>query len=263
MRSASIVFTLSLLSVVGCGAAACGHGCGKLTCPDGAVLIPAGTFEMGTDDPEYKDVEGPAHKVTLTKPYCMDRTEVTHAAFWKCQQAGKCSDKRSKDIYAKHRPNHPTFFVNWHEAVEFCRYRSGRLPTEAEWEFAARGTDGRVYPWGNERPTAEHWQIQPEGTRMETADVGTHPKGRSAFGLDDMAGNVHEWVADLWGYFDDRPAVDPVGAPKPGEREGYRMVKGATWWVPNAEDARATLRFGGPPGERDDQTGFRCAYDPR
>jgi formylglycine-generating enzyme required for sulfatase activity len=253
------VFTLSLLSMVGCGAAACGHGCGKLTCPEGAVLIPAGTFEMGTDDPEYKDVEGPAHKVTLTKPYCMDRTEVTRKAFRACEARKVCDRGRPMGDY---NLNHPATFVSWHEAVAYCEWKHGRLPTEAEWEFAARGTDGRLYPWGNERPTAEHWQIQPEGTMLETADVGTHPKGRSAFGLDDMAGNVHEWVADLWGYFDDRPAVDPVGAPRPGEREGYRMVKGATWWVPTPEEARTTLRFGVPPGARTDQTGFRCAYDP-
>ena len=78
-----------------------------------------------------------------------------------------------------------------------------------------------------------------------------------------MAGNLHEWVADPWGYYDSKPRVDPVGAPLPGERAGYRTVRGATWANPTPEGARATIRYGTPPGERDDQIGFRCAYEPR
>jgi len=266
MRMASVLVALGFSLTVGCGVAACGgKGCHKeLSCPEGAVLIPAGTFTMGTDAEEFSPRERPAHQVTLTKPYCMDRTEVTLEAMNACQRAGGCD---ASDSYVatmtKHYPKHPVDFVNWHDAVAYCTWKGARLPTEAEWEFAARGTDGRLYPWGNEPPTDEHWQVRPKGTVWKVADVGTHPKGRSAFGVQDMAGNVKEWVADAWGYYDKEPRLDPLGAPLPGERENYRTKRGSNWAAPFPDYARATLRYGSPPGERDDQVGFRCAYEPR
>ncbi len=254
---------LSLLGfAVSCGAAACqGKGCGKLACPEGTVLIPPGTFVMGSDEEFSLSEQSPAHQVTLTKAYCIDRTEVTMAARWRCFKQKKCPSVHHSvgDL----PPNWPTDFVNWQEASDYCRAQGGRLPTDAEWEYAARGTDGRFYPWGNYPPTDEHWRVQPRGDIPSTVtDVGTHPKGRSFFGLEDMSGNLEEWVADYCHRFTEGPVIDPTG-PVTSE-EACRIKRGAGWSALNAGWARATLRiFGQRPRDRDDQTGFRCAYEPR
>jgi formylglycine-generating enzyme required for sulfatase activity len=216
---------------------------------------------MGTNFDYYNDQERPVHRVTLTKPYCMDRTEVTQNAYRACQKAGKCRMTVGEG-WAHHYPNYPADFVPWKDAVAYCAWRGGRLPTEAEWEFAARGTDGRLYPWGNEPPTDAHWQVRPKGSRLKVSDVGTHPKGRSPFGLDDMAGNVGEWVNDCWTDYSAEPAVDPRG-PAVCVEPGWRVQRGASWATHSFKHARAALRYGMPAHDSSDQTGFRCAYDPR
>lgn len=255
--------SLALLALLGCGAACNQTGCGAPRCPQGALLVPAGTFEMGTNFDYYNDVERPVHKVTLTKPYCMDRTEVTNSAYWACQKAGKCRmAPREEGTMAKHYPNRPADFVHWRDGVTYCTWRGGRLPTEAEWEFAARGPDGRLYPWGNAEPSEELWQVRPKGTRFTASDVGTHPKGRSAFGLDDMSGNVNEWVHDCWTDYGSQAVTDPRG-PEVCPDPVQRVKRGSSWGVASFKQARATLRYGIPPYDSSDQTGFRCAYDPR
>jgi formylglycine-generating enzyme required for sulfatase activity len=227
------------------------------------VLIPPGTFVMGSDETFDISIQTPAHKVTLTKAYCIDRTEVTMGAFARCVRAKQCTYDDTILGMAESYPRWPMDFVNWQDATDYCRVQGGRLPTDAEWEYAARGTDGRLYPWGNEPPTDEHWHIQPRGDSPSTvSDVGTHPKGRSFFGLDDMAGNVEEWVADACHRFSSGPVTDPKGPTDVGAT--CRIVRGGGWSAMNAGWARATMRFAGfRPLDRDDQTGFRCAYDPR
>ncbi len=247
---------------VSCGAAACqGKGCGKVTCPEGTILIPPGTFEMGSNEELGISVQSPAHQVTLTKPYCIDRTEVTMGARWRCFQQKKCQSVR--DTVRDMPPNWPADFVSWQDAYDYCHAQGGRLPTDAEWEYAARGTDGRRYPWGNDSPTDEHWRWQPRGDIPATVtNVGTHPKGRSFFGLEDMSGNLKEWVADYCHGYPAGPVTDPKG---PSSAEGdCRIKRGAGWSAPDESSAQATLRFyGRRPRDRDDQTGFRCVYDPR
>jgi formylglycine-generating enzyme required for sulfatase activity len=246
-----------------CGAVACSKGCGKLTCPGGAVLIPAGTFEMGTNEKTCPIWQLKPRQVRLTKPYCIDRTEVTHKAYFACQDAGVCY--RSPRELPKHpdRYHRAKDFVAWEEAATYCKWRGGRLPTEAEWEFAARGTDGRLYPWGNDPPTDEHWAWGPHYRSEVTGpDVGSRPKGRSFFGLDDMSGCVKEWVADPCGDHDPSPDVDPTGPDVLYTDRPCHIVRGAAWSAIEESWAAATLRQFGNVGA-DDQTGFRCAYDPK
>jgi formylglycine-generating enzyme required for sulfatase activity len=263
MRARLFSWTLALAVIAACSAAACnGKGCGKLECSEGAVLIPAGTFEMGTKKKIWPMWQLKPRKVTLTRPYCIDRTEVTHKAYVECQDAGACY--RSPTML----PTPPEWFrrpvdhVSWQHAVAFCKWRGGRLPTEAEWEFAARGTDGRLYPWGNEAPTAEHWLWPHVRGDFRVVDVGSYPKGRSFFGLEDMSGSVTEWVADPCGMHAQLPDVDPQGPDFLYTDRECHINRGAPWSAIEEAFASATYRQF-DSGGADNQTGFRCAYQPR
>lgn len=225
-------------------------------------MIPPGTFEMGSNERILMSQHQPVHHVTLTKAYCIDRTEVTMGAFARCVRAKKCTYFNGTILgMGEMEPNWPMDFINWKEASEYCRLQGGRLPTDAEWEYAARGTDGRRYPWGNEPPTDEHWRVRRKGTTEKSADVGTHPKGRSFFGLEDMSGNVKEWVSDYCHRFSAEPVTDPKGPSKLDE--DCRIKRGAAWSTLTLSADAAIRGFAIRPLDRDDQTGFRCAYDPR
>jgi formylglycine-generating enzyme required for sulfatase activity len=217
---------------------------------------------MGTSKKIWPMWQLKPRKVTLTKPYCIDRTEVTHKAYMACQDAGACRRRPDEPSTHPFWFNRPKDFVNWQQAVAFCTWRGGRLPTEAEWEFAARGTDGRVYPWGNEPPTAEHWRWPHVRGSEPVLEVGSFPKGRSALGLDDMAGNVKEWVADPCGMHAESADVDPLGPDFPYTDRECHILRGAAWSAYEEGWASATFRQYGNVGS-DDQTGFRCAYEVR
>jgi formylglycine-generating enzyme required for sulfatase activity len=177
------------------------------------ALVPEGPFTMGADGEGELD-ERPAHTVTL-KAFYLDLTEVTNEAYQKCVDAGVCRvhDKASAkvnkvgDDRSFRRPRQPISAVSWDDAVAYCGWVKKRLPTEAEWEKAARGADGRRYPWGSEFPTREHG-VFGEGT---TADVGTRPRGKGPYGHLDLAGNVWEWVQDFY---------DPYAYRRPRAAEG-------------------------------------------
>ncbi|HEY6880217.1 MAG TPA: SUMF1/EgtB/PvdO family nonheme iron enzyme, partial [Polyangiales bacterium] len=159
------------------------------------VSIPAATFMMGTtpEDPNDK-----LHQVTLTRPYCIDKVPVTVSAYRACVEAKACSEPHKPLDYnygRSGRDDHPVNGVDWAQADVYCKWAKKRLPTDAEWELAARGTDGRKYPWGNEEPddTRLWWSRTTE--RDGTSPVGSHPAGASPYGVLDMLGNVSQWVS--------------------------------------------------------------------
>jgi formylglycine-generating enzyme required for sulfatase activity len=159
------------------------------------------------------------------------------------------------------KENHPINGVNWYQAVEYCEWKGKRLPSEAEWEYAVRGDDGRMYPWGNDAPTCNHVVAGGCNNPPGTAAVGSKPAGASAFGALDMHGNVMEWCADFYqaDYYYISPDVDPQG-PVNGTTRVFRgppsFVIGVGNW------ARATYRTGTMPLETSQGIGFRCAQDP-
>jgi formylglycine-generating enzyme required for sulfatase activity/tRNA A-37 threonylcarbamoyl transferase component Bud32 len=271
---------------------------GPESCPAGMVFVPGSSYYMGAEDKDADDDEKPPHKVKLS-PFCIDRFEVTVEAFKACSDKGEClaaSEENSEDpalspkekaIYDKAcnirdpigRAKHPINCVDWHQAANYCKVHGARLPTEAEWELAARGTDGRKYPWGNTPPAVGHFNacgkecvewgkkngLQLQGLFKEadgwpnTAIVGSFPEGKSAYGVEDMVGNVYEWVYDWYGeYPKDRDVelVNPTG-PASGEK---RVVRGGAWNGFSPSMVRPTYRYTGVPGKRSHGYGFRCAF---
>jgi len=225
------------------------------------VSIPAGTFLMGSPDGVGGANEHPQHRVTLSA-FSIHRTEVTVASYEACQRAGSCTaPDRSEPCNSgvAGRSEHPINCVDWNQASAFCGFVNGRLPTEAEWEYAARGTDGRTYPWGNEEPNDRRlrWSgvCGTVGCIGSTSTVGNYPSGASPFGLQDMAGNVWEWTADWVGPYGS-DANNPRG-PSTGE---YRTSRGGGWHDDQSAWVRAAVRnWGGPASRYDFFLGFRCA----
>lgn len=177
--------------------------------PPGMRLVPGGEFTMGADAGGQGD-ERPAHRVTLA-PFWLDVTEVTHEAYAECVKAGACRPPDPK-ILARFggvfvSPRRPVTGISWADARAYCTFRGGRLPREAELERAVRGDDGRRFPWGNEPPTHERTVFQ----TSKTDEVGAHPSGRGPYGHDDLAGNVWEWMEDLY---------DPLAYTRPGASRG-------------------------------------------
>lgn len=159
------------------------------------VYVPAGEFVMGTENGQLTD-ERPVHSVSL-EAFWIDQTEVTNAMYAKCVNAGECDLPRDTDhfsnaVYA----NHPVAYVSWNDASAYCSWVLRRLPSEAEWEKAARGTEARIYPWGNEAPSSALLNYNQE--IGETTEVRNYPEGISPYGAYDMAGNVWEWVSSLY-----------------------------------------------------------------
>lgn len=224
------------------------------------VHVPAGEFIMGSLESEGWEDERPQHTVYLDS-FLIDKTEVTTAQYDRCVQAGACSLPDTKGYActygAPNKQDHPINCVDWSQAEAYCSWVGRRLPTEAEWEKAARGTDGRIYPWGNQMPSAAlaNFDLKAE----DTTPVGQYPSGASPYGALDMAGNVWEWVADWYDdqYYAQSTNEDPVG-PSSGT---YRVVRGGSW-DDAAPDIRVAYRSGYEPTPstgRHDDLGFRCA----
>jgi formylglycine-generating enzyme required for sulfatase activity len=261
---------------------------------DGMVMVyvPAGEFQMGSDDAEvdaalemcstyysgceraWFEVEQPVRTVALDG-FWIDQTEVTNGQYQRCVEAGACdpprgtgSDTRSTYYGDSTYNDYPVIHVNWHQADAYCAWAGGRLPTEAEWEYAARGPEGHRYPWGNEF----------DGTRLnscdvncgyswaeeafddgyaDTAPVGSYPSGASWCGALDLAGNVWEWMADWFGEYSSGRQVNPTG-PSSGtshtsrgdSADGTRSV------------TRCAARHGMPASQTYKYTGFRCIVPP-
>jgi formylglycine-generating enzyme required for sulfatase activity len=264
------------------------------------VPVPAGFFTMGSADGDSD--EKPLHEVELSA-FCIDKTEVTVADYRRCTKEARngvtcvaapttvqyfaysaadvtlwsqfCNgDKVEKD-------RHPINCVDWRQADAYCKWTGGYLPSEAQWEYAARGTDGRKYPWGNEKPGAKllnacggecramskrlgrAWSVmyKEDDGAESTAEVGKYPLGKSPFGALDMAGNVWEWVAD-W-YAPSYPAEgktipeNPKGPEK--SPESRRVLRGGGWFSSDASGVRAAFRAGNDVSFRTINLGFRCA----
>jgi formylglycine-generating enzyme required for sulfatase activity len=167
--------------------------------------VPGGTFVMGADNEGEKD-ERPAHQVAV-EAFLLDITEVTNEAYLECVQAEACrmyaslegsrlTNGHTRDF---HLPDHPVVGVAWSDAKAYCEWRGKRLPTEAEWERAARGDDGRRFVWGNEEPDPKRHGAF--AGRATTAPVGSFPEGKGPYGHLDLAGNVWEWIADEYDPF--------------------------------------------------------------
>ncbi len=232
------------------------------------VYVPAGEFIMGSDKGEVN--EQPVHTVYLDAFY-MDKTEVTNAQYQRCVEAGACRtptcDWGEPTYGDASKADHPVVCVNWNDAQAYCAWAGKRLPTEAEWEKAARGTDGRTYPWGNtfdgsrlnfcDRNCEFDWKdSDADDGYAQTAPVGSYPQGASPHGALDMAGNVWEWEADWYdaGYYSQSPGRNPPG-PDSGQ---YRVLRGGSWHD-GGGFGRGAARNGGNPGDRGNYAGFRCA----
>jgi formylglycine-generating enzyme required for sulfatase activity len=221
------------------------------------VLIPAGAFTMGQDGSKPKN--GPAHSVDLPA-FEIDRFEVTNDEFANyVDQTGyttyaeQNSTKNWRDA-AEGKGNHPVVYITWDDAVAYCEWAGKRLPTEAEWEKAARGDDGRAYPWGGDF-LAENGNFYEGGIRGTTA-VGSFGTGSSPYGVEDMAGNVREWVEDFFLPYEGAAAdADPFFG------EENRVNRGGGWF--DGEDGEIVTTYNrnaGPPStSANDDIGFRCA----
>jgi formylglycine-generating enzyme required for sulfatase activity len=228
---------------------------------DGApmVRVPAGEFLMGTDVGEQED-EKPQHRVSLSA-FLIDAYEVTVSRYAKFLEA---EDREPPFLWAQaidgdHR-DRPVIGVDWYDASAYCRWAHKRLPTEAEWEKAARGTDGRIYPWGNAPPTASRAKYGGATWKgyASLARVGSHAAGKSPYGVHDLAGNAWEWVADRYeaNYYQSHGARDPKG-PSIGP---LRILRGGSW-NSEAPILRAANRSAYVPSAKRSDFGFRCARD--
>ena len=224
------------------------------------VDVPAGEFMMGSDpavDPDASDDEMPQHAVYVDA-FRISKYEVTNAQYAQCVRATVCDEPGDLRYYLDPAyADHPVVYVSWFDAQTFCEWIGGRLPTEAEWEKAARGTDGRIYPWGNE--FAESKCNTFESGIGDTTEVGSYSDGASPYGAMDMAGNVWEWVADWYdaGYYSEAPERNPQG-PDSGE---VRVLRGGSWYY-YQDLARCASRPRYSPDARGSHVGFRVAASP-
>ena len=236
------------------------------------VPVPAGEFEMGAEDEQAGADEKPKHKVHLDT-FLIGKYEVTNAQYHAFVKATghrlpeNCCDPKYNiwrgDALADGIAELPVINVSWDDAAAFCNWAGGRLPTEAEWEKAARGTDGRIFPWGAEPPSGNraNYSFDPISIWDGPASLAKKDQyeyGRSPYGAYEMAGNVWEWVQDWYdeNYYKQSPAKNPVG-PLTGEA---RVMRGASWRN-TADMLRSANRNKHGHTERRVYIGFRCAKD--
>ena len=235
------------------------------------IFIPGGEFLMGSPEGEGKSQEWPQHTVYVSDFY-IDKYEVTneeYAEFLNSVEKPdvanwiKLDDERSGILFTDniYRPkdgmeNYPAAGISWYGANIYAGWKGLRLPTEAEWEKACRGEDGRLYPWGMEWDP-EKCANSSEGGCRKIMPAGSFPEGASPYGVMDMAGNVWEWCSDWYdkGYYKESPCSDPSG-PSEGK---YKVMRGGSWFYSSPSKFRCALRDGRTLKCNFFNTGFRCA----
>jgi formylglycine-generating enzyme required for sulfatase activity/tRNA A-37 threonylcarbamoyl transferase component Bud32 len=266
------------------------------TCPDGLAFVKGGKMFMGARD--LSDDAKPPHSVTVSS-FCIDKKEVTTAEYDACFEKTECErplenvswrgissaqEKRYSPLcngMKKDRDAHPINCVAWSMADNFCKKRGARLPTEAEWEYAARGSRQRTYPWGDEAPGAKHlnacgkecakWGADNKDAKMATmhgeddgyattAPAGSFPAGATAEGVLDLAGNVWEWTADWHAPY---PATEGMADPKGAETGTKRVARGGDFTSSDPDWAKPAWRWKTEPDTYNHAIGFRCAMEPR
>ena len=237
-----------------------GPGCEAPALDASPVHVPAGAFLMGSESGATD--EKPVHRVEGSA-FVMDRYEVTNARYQACVNAGACvapslwsSNARPHYFGNATFADYPVIHVSWQQATKFCAFAGGRLPTEAEWERAAAGSEApRTYPWGASPPDCSKANFA--GCVGDTDRVGRRPAGQSPYGAFDMAGNVWEWTADWYdaAYYRASPVQDPTGP-----AQGSLKVMRGGCWVSGESTLRTSCRKPGLPASWAPNVGFRCAY---
>jgi formylglycine-generating enzyme required for sulfatase activity len=214
------------------------------------------------------------HKVVLTKPFCMDETEVTSGAYRKCVEEKGCKLPVKPDRWStyKDKPDYPINMVDWYMGKYYCEQIEKSLPSEAQWEWAATGTDGRSWPWGNEDPDCEHADftqailISPGGDSGchggGPSKVGTHLKGDKVWpsgAIHDLGGNVWEWTLDTYEPYQGGPEIDPVHN---NRNMGNRVVRGGGW-NRSGKGIMTSFRGGAVITYKVPGLGFRCIRNAR
>jgi hypothetical protein len=218
-------------------------------------LVPAGTFTMGEDSE--------AHTVDLNAFY-IDKYEVTNVLYKACEDAGGCTPPQNTSSYTHSSyygnsefDDYPVIYVDWNQAKAYCEWRGASLPTEAQWEKAARGTDARTYPWGEgincER--VNHWGEK--SCVGDTTPVGYYDNGTSPYGIYDLAGNVWEWTSSLYKTY----PYDASDGREDLNSSDSRVLRGGSWNYGD-DDVRSALRYGITPSGFGNNIGFRCADSP-
>jgi formylglycine-generating enzyme required for sulfatase activity len=224
------------------------------------IYIPAGHVKLGA----YVKIQPPG-KHAYSRPtvqmhaFWISQTQVTNAMYARCVAAGACHKAIRKAInphyYNSKYANHPVVYVTWSDAGRYCKFTGGRLPTEAEWEKAARGKGYQVYPWGDRTRISRLANVANHYTT--TVPVGSYPYGASPFGVLDMGGNVREWVQDWFApSYTLQPPYDNPSGPASGK---LRVLKGASWHD-SVKSSIIEARFAHLPGSASNNRGFRCAY---
>ena len=252
----------------------------KISSTDGMtqLFVPAGTVKMGGLDVLLENDEIPAHDVTLNV-FWMDQVEVTNGMYGLCVQAGVCrlpvklnSDNRGDYFGNPEFKDYPVIQITWYDANAYCQWAGRRLPSEAEWERAARGDDMRTYPWGGEPPNEQNSNAN--NTVGDVTRVGSYAAGASPYGVLDMAGNVWEWMADYYNprYYAESQTVNPTG-PENGGLNHLRVIRGGSFQdnLFNLRISNRGYEVGPDPsalpnkdayyGRSSVKIGFRCAND--
>jgi formylglycine-generating enzyme required for sulfatase activity/tRNA A-37 threonylcarbamoyl transferase component Bud32 len=269
-------------------------------CPAAMVSIPGGPMFMGARDLIASADATPPHRVVIST-FCLDKTEVTTASYQACVDKGVCeralehvSWPKINDAQKKKysglcnagkadKATHPVNCVAWPMAENYCKQMGARLPTEAEWEFAARGSSQKKYPWGDDAPSAkflnacgkecaDHWKKAENDTRktmfeeddgyVGTAPVGSFPAGASAHGALDLAGNVWEWTSDYYAPYSETDANDAAKDPRGPATGQKRVVRGGDYLGSEPDWSRPSYRWKTEPDTYNHAIGFRCAKNP-